>query len=176
MQYVALLRGINVGGNRKVDMKALAAVFTRAGMRDVRTYINSGNVIFKATEPRRTLVPTLEDAIAAEFGFQVMVVLRSGSEWKRVADSLPAAWINGPDFKCDVMFLAESLVSASVRPQLEIKPDIDDVRVVDGAVLWCVPRATLTRSGMMTLPGSKVYAHMTVRNCNTVRKIGARLE
>jgi len=76
MIYVALLRGINVGGNRTVSMKTLKAVFEAAGMTDVRTYINSGNVVFssKLRSPKR-IAPLLGKAIAAEFGFAVDVLV-----------------------------------------------------------------------------------------------------
>jgi uncharacterized protein (DUF1697 family) len=70
--YVALLRGINVGGKNKMEMARLKATFESAGMKDVTTYINSGNVVF--TDNRRkpaTINRTLEKAIEADFGFAI---------------------------------------------------------------------------------------------------------
>jgi uncharacterized protein (DUF1697 family) len=174
MTYVALLRGINVGGGRKVDMKELKATFERAGMEEVRTYINSGNVLFRAAsgEPGQ-LVRLLESAIRSTFGFPVKVILREAGDVKALVEALPDTWVNGPDAKCDVMFLGEDIDGPDVLDRLTIKPDIDDVRYVPGAILWRVDRPNVTRSGMMKLVGTELYAGMTVRNCNTVRKLDA---
>ena len=85
LRHVALLRGINVGGHRKVGMPALAKVFTELGYEGVQTYIQSGNVMFKA---HVTDAAQLEAAIEAHFGFPVQVALRTGAEWARaIADN-----------------------------------------------------------------------------------------
>ena len=116
MTYVALLRGINVGGNRKVDMKALKATFERAGMGDVRTYINSGNVIFGSdSRDKVSLARTLEAAIEADFGFPVRVLLRDAEDMRVLVDALPDEWVNGSEAKCDVMFLGDE-VDSGVDP------------------------------------------------------------
>lgn len=77
MIYVALLRGINVGGKNKIEMRKLKATFEKAGMSEVTTYINSGNVIFSDSrrKPPR-IVSVLEKAIAADFGLQIKVLIR----------------------------------------------------------------------------------------------------
>lgn len=174
MTYVALLRGVNVGGNRKVDMQRLKALFERIGMDAVRTYINSGNVIFRGNGAEaRDLVAHLESAIELEFGFPVMVVVRSAENIQTVADALPGSWVDGSEAKCDVMFLRDKIDCEDTLNRLTIKPDIDDVRYVPGAILWRADRAKLPRSGMMKLAGTELYANMTVRNCNTVRKLAA---
>lgn len=172
MRYVALLRGINVGGNRKVPMRELKAVFEDAGMSEVTTYINSGNVIFESEGiESRELGSLLEEAIESHFGFHVRVMLRSATEIRALFEALPDEWTNGLDSKCDVMFLAEEIDSADILGQLTIKPEIDDVLYVPGAILWRVDRDKVTRSGMLKLVGTKLYASMTVRNCNTARKL-----
>jgi uncharacterized protein (DUF1697 family) len=174
---IALLRGINVGGNRKVDMKELKAAFEDASMGAVRTYINSGNVIFSTKMRSRTkLTGLLEDAIADRFGFSVEVLLRELGELKAVAEALPADWVNDSTMKCDVMFLWKEADTPQVLEQLNVKPDIEDVRYVAGAVLWRVDKANVTRSGMMKLAGTPLYKQMTIRNCNTVRKLVALAE
>lgn len=174
MTYVALLRGINVGGNRTVDMGQLKATFESVGMLDVRTYINSGNVVFRA-EPDGSddLVRVLEAAIEATFGFHVMVILRAADRIRAVVEALPDAWVNGPEAKCDVMFLGDAFDHADVIDELTIRPGLDEVRYVAGAILWRVDRADAARSGMQKLIGTDLYANMTIRNCNTVRRLEA---
>ena len=173
--YVALLRGINVGGNRTVEMARLRATFECVGMTAVRTYINSGNVIFETDAARATLGSLLERAIEAEFAFPVRVLLRDAANIRALARALPAEWSNGPEAKCDVMFLAEEIDSPAILERLTIKPGIDEVRYVPGAILWRVDRAHVTRSGMFKLNGTELYGQMTVRNCNTARKLAALL-
>lgn len=80
-EFVALLRGINVGGNRRLPMKHLAAMFTKAGCVDVETYIQTGNVVFRAPSTVAKRLPgTITAAIEQQFGFSVPVVLRSREE------------------------------------------------------------------------------------------------
>src|SRR5882757_2770930 len=112
MIYVALLRGINVGGNSRVDMKQLKAAFEQAGMSSVTTYINSGNVIFvdKSHTPQ-ALVQKLEKIIEKEFGFAVKVLLRDIRTIKAIVAALPDTWKNDDTMKCDVMFLWEAVDS-----------------------------------------------------------------
>lgn len=171
MKYVALLRGINVGGNRKVPMSDLKATFERAGMSDVTTYINSGNVIFttRATDVAR-ISSVIEKAIESEYGFPVMVLLRDADEMRTLARELGDR-ANDASTKCDVLLLAPEIDSPDVLDQLVIKADIDQVRYVPGAVLWHVDRHLVTRSGLVRVVGTDLYARITVRNCNTIRKL-----
>ena len=177
MVYVALLRGINVGGKNKVDMKQLKAVFEDAGMSSVRTYINSGNVVFSSTiRSRARLTETLEDAITRGFGFRVRVLIRDLKNIQTVVRALPSTWVNDATMKCDVMFLWEDVARPSVVKELTIKPEIEDVKYVAGALLWRVDKRNVTRSGLMRLAGTPLYKRMTVRNCNTTRKLMELME
>ena len=87
-RYVALLRGINVGGKNKLPMADLRDIFTAAGCGAVKTYIQSGNVVFEAAEDLAERVPSIvTQAIAERFGYETAVVVRSGEELRQVADS-----------------------------------------------------------------------------------------
>src|SRR3954465_590828 len=92
MLMVALLRGINVGGNRKISMPGLRGVAEEIGLRNVKTYIQSGNLVFdagRADAPGVTL--RLEEAIEKRFGFAVDVIVRSGTKWREYAKGAPFA-------------------------------------------------------------------------------------
>jgi uncharacterized protein (DUF1697 family) len=106
--FLALLRGINVGGKRKIPMKDLAEVFARAGCNSVETYIQSGNVIFSAN--RRTsenLSDVLKEKIEERFGFHVPVVLRTAEQLAQTVRNNPFLK-NGPDKETlHVLFLAD---------------------------------------------------------------------
>ncbi|SDJ08863.1 DUF1697 domain-containing protein [Salimicrobium halophilum] len=172
MNYVALLRGINVGGRNKVDMKLLTQTFEKAGMNNVVTYINTGNIIFSNDTLSKTdLSHSLEEAIYDDFGLHIKVVVRSLEDMKEVITALPDTWQNDKEMKSDVMFLWEEVDDESVLEKVVIKADIDTVKYVPGAILWSVDKKDVTRSGMSKLAGSKLYKKVTVRNVNTTRKI-----
>ena len=176
MKYVALRRGINVGGKNKVDMKQLKLVFEQAGMTSVRTYINSGNILFEHAESSKTvLADRLEQAIESTFGFAVKVLVRSQADINSILNKLPGAWVNDAVMKCDVMFLWDKVATEDILHQLTIKSDIDSVKYVAGTILWSVDKKNVTRSGMMKLVGTDLYKHMTIRNCNTLRKIASMM-
>jgi uncharacterized protein (DUF1697 family) len=171
MIYLALLRGINVGGKNKVEMAQLKNVFESIGATEVRTYINSGNVIFQHKRTRSRLRTAIESAIEAEFGFEVRIVLRSVDEVKSLTKAIPTSWKEDSTMRCHVMFLWEDVDDPSVLHQITIKDGLDDVKYLPGAIVWRVDRDVLTRSGMMRLTSDDLYKQMTIRNVNTVRKL-----
>lgn len=90
MRYVALLRGINVGGKRTLPMKELAAIFAKLGCDDVSTYIQSGNVVFSASPAlAKGLAAALDKAIHAKFGFNVPITLRGATEMEAIVKGNP---------------------------------------------------------------------------------------
>jgi uncharacterized protein (DUF1697 family) len=172
MIYVALLRGINVGGNNKVSMSQLKLAFERAGMTDVSTYINSGNIIFTdTTHDPAELVRILENAIEMEFGFAVKVLLRDIEQMRTTVAAIPDAWTNGDTMKCDVMFLWKEADTPDIIDRMQFNPEIEETRYVSGAVLWSIDRKNVTRSKMTKVVGTLLYKQMTIRNCNTTRKL-----
>jgi uncharacterized protein (DUF1697 family) len=172
MTYVALLRGINVGGTGKIDMKQLAAVFEAAGMTSVRTYINSGNVIFTSAIPdRERITASLEEAIQERFGFAVPVLVRDVDEMRSVVDALPADWANDETTKCDVFYLWPEADSPAILTRLDFDPGMEDVRYTPGAVIRRVDRKNAAKSKLTRIVGTPLYRQMTVRNCNTARKL-----
>jgi uncharacterized protein (DUF1697 family) len=172
MIYIALLRGINVGGNNKIDMKLLKHTFEQAGMNDVVTYINTGNIIFSYKDKSKTeLALMLEEAIHNDFGLRIKVVIRTVDDVRGIINAIPDTWKNDKEMNSDVMFLWDEIDDESVLEHLVIKPDIDTVKYVPGAILWCVDKINVTKSGRSKIMGSKIYKQVTVRNVNTARKI-----
>ncbi len=171
MVYIALLRGINVGGNNKVEMKRLREVAEKLGFENVKTYINSGNLMFKSGRKASDIVKDLERAIEEEFGFYVKVLVRDLENLKKVAKAIPKQWVNDKEMKCDVMFLWEEVDGPKVLEEIKTNPQVDDIKYTSGAVLWKVDRKNYGKSGMNKFIGTRVYKNMTARNCNTVRKL-----
>lgn len=176
MAWVALLRGVNVGGNSTVAMPRLKAAFEQAGMASVRTYINSGNVVFASDEADRArLVARLESAVEAEFGFPVKTLLRSHQEMAAVVDLLTDGWTNDAENRCDVVFSDEFTAPSSIE-LLPFTTGLEETRFVPGAIVWRLDRSLATKSRLTKFVGTPLYKLTTTRNANTVRKLLALLE
>lgn len=172
MRYLALLRGINVGGANKIGMAELRSAFEGAGMSAVRTYINSGNVVFSTDiEDRALLVERLQRAIHEHTGVSPDVQLRDEGEIAAVVEAIPAEWTNDASMKCDVVFLQPDVDRADILDELGARPGIEDALYVEGAVIWRVDRKDATRSRLNRIVGTPLYSRVTVRNCNTTRKL-----
>jgi uncharacterized protein (DUF1697 family) len=168
-RYVALLRGINVGGNNKMEMKQLKTTFEKLGFTNILTYINSGNVIFSSLiEP---VAKTIEAAIKKDFNLTIPVLLRTTENIKKVYDSIPNTWQNNSEQKTDILFLWEEINSKEVLKKILINPEVDVLDFIDGAIVWHVDRVVYNKSGMHKFITSALYKLMTARNINTVRKL-----
>lgn len=171
MIYVALLRGINVGGNNPVDMKKLKTSFESIGFRNVVTYINSGNIVFEEKEENQDIIAQkAEESIRRDFKLDVKVLIRNLDEFEAVCRELPPGWVKNEMMRTDVMFLWEKYDSPEVMEKLKISP-VDNVKYLPGAVLWNVEGKDYSKSSMVKLVGTDLYRNMTIRNVNTVRKI-----
>jgi uncharacterized protein (DUF1697 family) len=172
MTFVALLRGINVGGKSLVDMRTLRKTFERLGFDGVRTYINSGNVVFSTpTGSHAELAPRIEAAIAEDFGFPVAVLVRTAQELSAIADAVPAHWVNDASMRCDVFFLWPEVDHPSVVEEVPHNPLIEDLRYVPGAFVRRIDRTSVTKSPLTKFVGTDLYRRTTARNINTVRKL-----
>jgi uncharacterized protein (DUF1697 family) len=177
MKYVALLRGINVGGKNIVSMQQLKAAVEQVGMENVSTYINSGNVLFENDKhTAQELKGVIEKAIESTFNIPVIVMIRSQKDIKAIAKALPANWTNDNTMKCDIIFLGDSIDSPGIMEKIRTREGIDTVKYAPGALLWAVDRENITRSYLTKLVGTPIYKQMTVRNSNTLRKLAALLE
>jgi uncharacterized protein (DUF1697 family) len=163
-RQIALLRGVNVGGNKRVEMARLRALLEELGYRDVRTYVNSGNVVFSG--PRRS-EQHLEAAIAKTFGFEVPVVLRTRDELADVVRANPLAELATDPAKHLVIFCAAE-ASTELDPA-DFAPETFHVRGRE-VYLWAP-------GGIGTSPLAKVLAtkslgdKSTARNWRTVEKL-----
>ena len=171
MIYVALLRGINVGGNAKVEMPKLKTCFETLGCKDVLTYINSGNVIFRDDRPAQELVPLIEAAIAKDFRLNIHVVLRDIDNFKLLCQKIPLEWTNDDRLKTDVMFLWDEIDNPDILEKVTINPKIEYARYYPGALVWHISRTNTVPGGSITFGKAGLSRRMTARNINTVRKL-----
>ena len=177
-KYVALLRGINVGGNAKVEMPRLVKLFETVGCGSPKSYINSGNIIFMSDREPDELALDLEAAIAKEFKLTVPVLVRSQVLIDKLCQEIPESWTNGSagSQTTNVLFLWDSVMAPNVLDTIAHKPEIERLRYIDGVVVWNVDRVNARRSSLSKLIANPIYKFMTVRNINTVRKLKKLLD
>ena len=172
MRYVALLRGINVGGNAKISMPRLKSCFELCGFGDVKTYINSGNVLFSSDETSiLALRKAIERAIEHEFGLSVLTHVVSLETLLNIERAIDPTWRNDSEQKTDIIFLFDDSIENKVTEAMNINPNVDELRYVSGAVIWHIDRKNYTESGMKDFIKNPNYKQSTIRNCNTVSKL-----
>jgi uncharacterized protein (DUF1697 family) len=168
-RYVALLRGINVGGKNLIKMAALKTCFEEQGFTDVVTYIQSGNVLFTAGESgSEKLARRIERALVEVFHCGASVVLRSRRQLQEIVRRAPAGFGGQPaQYRYDVIFLKAPLSAAVALKTVPRNPDVDRVLAGPGALYFSrlISRASQSRlSKLVSLP---IYQSMTIRNWNT---------
>jgi len=172
-RYVALLRGINVGGNNIIKMTALKACFEKQGFADVVTYIQSGNVLFTASASGAAkLAVAIEAALAATFNYKASIVLRSQAEMRAIVAGAPAGFGTRPDkFRYDVIFLKAPLTAAAALEDMPMKPGGDQAHAGRGVLYFSrlIAKATASRLGKVV--AMAMYKNMTIRNWNTTTKL-----
>ncbi len=177
MYYVALLRGINVGGAKKVPMSSLKELFETLGYSNVSTYGNSGNVIFYAENLDFTSATiAIETVLLKCFSFEIKVTLRNESSIKKIVETVPTKWANNTDQRTDVLFLWVKYDSSATLQQIKTNPHADSLIYVPGAIIWNMMRINYSKSSMRRFIGSEIYKNMTARNINTVRKLALLLQ
>jgi uncharacterized protein (DUF1697 family) len=172
--FVALLRGVNVGGNNMIKMSALKVSFEKIGFTQVSTYINSGNIIFKTTETdARRLERKIEQMLVKEYELGQKVVVRSLAEIEKLVKSLPRTWDGDTTrWRYNVIFLRHTIDSEDVLADLLFKSDIEETVYCPGALFWTSALLTdLNRTYLQKLSSRKFSQDMTVRNLNTTKKL-----
>ena len=170
-RYVALLRGVNVGGRNKLPMAELRDLFASAGCAAVRTYIQSGNAVFEATQDLAEAVPEIVTvAIRRRFGYESAVVLRSGEELRQVATSNPFDTSGDPRF-LHVAFLKDTPNAEAVSRLDPERPPPDEF-VVRGRNVYLhypngVARSKLTNEYLAV----QLQTVSTMRNWRTVLRL-----
>jgi uncharacterized protein (DUF1697 family) len=170
--YVALLRGINVGGKNAIKMPALKAGFEAAGFEDVTTYIQSGNVLFRARGARSPLSHRIEQMLAAAFDYPASVVLRSHAQLRAVVERAPARFGARPaSYAYDVIFLKEPLTATAAVKQVPMRPDVDEIHAGRGVLYASRLRSKAAQSRLSRIVSLPIYQSMTIRNWNTTRTL-----
>lgn len=171
VQYLALLRGINVGGKNRVPMADLRETVEELGHADVATYIQSGNVLFRAPrQPLAELSARLEASLSERFGIDLKVVVVTEAELRRVVDEAPAGF-GAQTHRCDVIFLRKPLTAKRAMAAIETKEGVDSAWAGKGVLYFSRLDARASSSRLGKVVGKPEYKEMTIRNWRTTTKL-----
>ena len=169
--YAALLRGVNVGGHNKLPMAKLRAVLTAAGFADVKTYIQSGNIVFGAPKAdKATLAKKVASLIDAEFGFSPPVLLLTQAELAKAEAANPFAARDADEKVVHLFFLAEKPAAKRVAAAQALAAATEQCHVA-GRVLYLRAPDGIARSKLAASIERTLGVAATGRNLRTVRKI-----
>ncbi|HWI51103.1 MAG TPA: DUF1697 domain-containing protein [Symbiobacteriaceae bacterium] len=169
MVYIALLRGINVGGHKLIKMADLKAMCEAMGLAQVQTYIQSGNVLFVSSEEAEPLRRRIEQQIQAVFGFDVPLALRTLAQWERIIAACP---FPADDGLC-VAVLAEAPTPEGIDRLLAHKIEEDELSAA-GSEVYLLYRQPIHKSKLTTnLLEKRLGVPATVRNWQTMNKLAA---
>lgn len=173
--FIGLIRGINVGGRNAVPMADLRAVCSDLGCKDVQTYVQSGNLIFRATDTPEHMEDQLEEAIDRRFGVSAAVLVRSAAEWQRYAEGNPFGEAANREPNLVMLALSKATPKPDAARALQERAAAGERVAQVGPVLWIhypggAGRSKLSAGSLDRFVGSPV----TTRNWRTVLKLVER--
>ncbi len=170
MTHIALLRGINVGGKARLPMRDLIAIFESAGATNVRTYIQSGNVVFTSHAPE-PLVAAVTAEIAARFGYPGRIVLRSARALREAYAANPFAQPGGPEDPLHVYFLADQPTQAAVDALDHARSPGDSFAVLNREVYLHLPNGMARTRLTNAYFDAQLNTVSTARNWRSIRAL-----
>lgn len=175
--FVALLRGINVGGKNPVRMPDLAECFRDAGYEEVSTYLQSGNVLFTADhEQAPKLEAKIEAMLEDRFGTPLLVVIRSRDELAKTIDAAPTGH-GSPKLRSDIFFLKHPLTADEALAEMpELREGVDSVAPGPGAIYFSRVAANATKTRIQKFMAMPVFQQITVRTWRTSTRLLEKLD
>jgi uncharacterized protein (DUF1697 family) len=172
-KYIALLRGINVGGNNIIKMTDIKSCFEGMGYTGVSTYIQSGNVVFFSHDhDKANLTGKIEKELSERFTYRSLIVLKTYVELEAIVAGAPAGFGNSPgEYKYDVMFLREGLSASALQTQIRPEEGVDQARKGPGVIYFSRLGSRSSQSKMSRIITMSFYRETTIRNWNTTLKL-----
>jgi uncharacterized protein (DUF1697 family) len=174
MNYIALLRGINVGGKNTISMAQLKIACEEIGLKNVRTYINSGNILFESDEPTDKLTKKIQKVLSLKFKLDtelLKVLILSHDRLQKVMNQAPKGFGSEPDkYHSDVIFLID-IDSSDAFKIFNPREGVDKVWQGDMAIYSQRLSELRTKSRLSKIMASPLYKSMTIRTTDTVKKL-----
>lgn len=172
MRYVALLRGINVGGHNKIKMDELCEMFSSLGFTKIKSYIASGNVAFDTRKTKdSTLINKLEKAIKSTFSLEIEVMIRSIEEVEEIIIKNPFEAVQNDNTNLFVVFLKNELSEENAKDLVSHNNENEKFEVI-GRDVYCLSKKGFIKSLLgKKYIDNKLKTPATARNWRTVNKI-----
>ena len=173
INYLVLLRGINVGGNNLIKMDDLKNIFVEMDLKNVKTYIQSGNILFMDHEKNKIkLKKKIEKALFEKINLKINVLILTFTEIKEILNNIPYKF--GDDnkkYKYDIVFLIEPLSVKEVMEEIQTKKTKD--QIYGGEKVLYIKRfiEKLTGSYLSKIMKTQMWQNITIRNLNTTKKL-----
>jgi uncharacterized protein (DUF1697 family) len=175
-QYLALLRGINVGGKNLVKMDELRAAMESLALDDVATYIASGNVQFRAPRRKREeLAAEIEKTLTKRFGTELRVVLLTETQLRGVVKDAPRG-LAGERYLADVVFIRKPLTAKQAFSLVQLREGVDRAWPGKGVFYFSRLAEKKSSSKFSKVASLPEYKNMTIRSWSTVTKLLALME
>ncbi len=177
-RYVALLRGINVGGKNLIKMTDLKSCFEEHGFESIATYIQSGNVVFASGEANTTaLTDRIERMLVANFDYEASVVLRTRTQMRAIVQRAPEGFGAEPArYRYDVIFLKAPLTAKTAMQSVLTREGVDRAYAGTGVLYFSRLTSRAAQSLLSKIVSMPVYRSMTIRNWNTTTKLAQMLD
>jgi uncharacterized protein (DUF1697 family) len=177
-QYLALLRGINVGGNNIIKMADLKSCFENMDYADVSTYIQSGNVLFKSDESDKTrLTNKIEQMLSARFKYSSCIVVVTDAQLKIIVEEAPEGFGQEADkYRYDVLFVKEPLNPVEILKNLRIRDEVDRSFAGQSVLYFARNISRASQSYLTKIITLPEYKSITIRNWNTTTRLLSIME
>lgn len=173
MKYIALLRGINVGGKNLISMKDLKEQLVKDGFQDVVTYINSGNIIFSSdSSDIEFLKKRFTASILEKFGLEISLMILPAAELAEAIENAPEWWDCDRESKHNAIFVIPPTTAEEVIEEVgAARPEYEKVESFGKVIFWSAPLKTFSRTRWSKIVGKPAYDKVTIRNANTAKKL-----
>lgn len=174
--YLALCRGINVGGKNIIKMKDIKNIFQKMYFTDIITYIQSGNIIFTDINgyDKITVTTMIEAVMSKQFNYEARIVLLTGQELIEVMNDIPPRF--GEDtgnYRYDVWFLKEPLTATEAIQHIRIREGVDTAYAGKRVIYTSRLISLAGKSYLSKIIQHPMYRQITIRNWNTAKKLWA---
>ena len=174
-RYIAFLRGINISGKNKVTMAELIQVFEKIGYTEVKTYLNSGNVIFSSVEDNIiNLINQITPMLKKQFDFEIPIFVLPKEKLEDVLDNTPDWWGNeNKEIYDNLIFIMPPASFSEVFNEIgEPKKELEKIKEYRNFVFWSFSRKDYQKTNWWSKTASSdIRNKLTIRTANTVRKI-----
>ena len=172
-RYLTLLRGINVGGSNIIKMTDLRTCFEEMGFKDVLTYIQSGNVLFKSAESDKIkLQDKIEKVLSQRFYYSSRIVIVTYQQLKKIVREAPQGYGEEIDkYRYDVLFVKEPLSPGEILKDLRIREGVERAYTGESVLYFSRLISRAAQSYLTKINMLPVYKNITVRNWNTTTSL-----